>query len=76
MNTGQRDQPKHNGVITMRSTNGATPIGGIRTIPIGSITITRTGSHLTHAGATGMATTTNSTYGTTGNGGTRRIQLG
>ena len=76
MNTGLPDRPKHHGVTTMTSTNGATPIGGIRTIPTGSMTITRTGCRSTHAGATAMAITTSSTYGTTGNGGTRKIQVG
>ena len=76
MNTGPRDRPKPSGVTTMTSINGATPIGGISTIPTGFITIIRIGSRSTRDGAIAMATTTSSTYGITGNGGTRRIQIG
>ena len=74
--TGPLVRPKPNGVTTTISVSGATPIGGIRTIPVGFTTITRIGPRSTQDGSFRMAPTTSSGGGTTANGGTTRIRVG
>jgi hypothetical protein len=58
------------------STDGMTPTGGIRTIPIGSGSIIRSGLQSIRNGATRTAPTTGSISGTTANGGLSRIRIG
>ena len=74
--TGPLVRPKPDGVTTTISVSGAMPIGGIKTIPVGFTTITRTGPRSTPDGSFRMAPTTSSVGGITANGGTTRIRVG
>ena len=76
MQTGPPGRPKPSGVTTIASTNGAMPIGGMRTMPTGFTTIIRIGLRSIRASLTRRAPTTSRTSGIMVNGGMTRIRVG